>query len=54
LAHDMLVQLTDWLKASCNAAYLPKPNPKFNPKGKLPYGPYVPLDQLKASLLNSK
>jgi len=53
LAHDMLVQLTDWLKSSCNAAYLPKPNPKFNPKGKLPYGPYVSLDQLKASLINA-
>jgi arylsulfatase A-like enzyme len=54
MAHDMLVQLTDWLKANCNEAYLPKPNPKFNPKGKLPYGPYVPLEQLKASLINSK
>ncbi|AQT68391.1 Arylsulfatase [Anaerohalosphaera lusitana] len=50
MAHDMLVQLTDWLKANCNAAYLPKPNPEFNPKGKLPYGPYIPLEQLKASL----
>ena len=51
LAHDMLVQLTDWLKANCNKNYLPQLNPKFNPKGKLPYGPYVPLEQLKASLL---
>jgi arylsulfatase A-like enzyme len=51
LAHDMLVQLTDWLKTNCNKNYLPKPNPKFNPKGKLPYGPYVPLEKIKASLL---
>lgn len=51
MAHDMLVQLTDWLKANCNEAYLPKPNPNFDPHGELPYGPYVPLEQLKASLL---
>ena len=49
-AHDMLVQLTDWLKANCHEAYLPKPNPDFDPQGELPYGPYVPLEQLKASL----
>ena len=47
---DMLIQLTEWLKANCNTAYLPKPNPDFNPNGPLPYGPYVPLEQLKASL----
>ncbi|MFC2175349.1 sulfatase-like hydrolase/transferase [Bacteroidota bacterium] len=50
-ALDMLVQLTDWLKANCNEAYLPKVNPNFDPKGKLPYGPYVSLEELKASLL---
>jgi len=54
LAHDMLVQLTDWLKANCNENYLPKPNPNFNPNGKLPYGPYVPLEQLKELLVNRK
>jgi arylsulfatase A-like enzyme len=52
MAYDMLVQLTDWLKANCNEAYLPKPNPEFNPKGELPYGPYVPFEELKASLLS--
>lgn len=54
LAYDMLVQLTDWLKANCNENYLPKPNPLFDPNGKLPYGPYVPLEQMKASLLNAR
>ena len=54
LAHDLLVQLTDWLTANCNEAYLPMPNAQFNPHGELPYGPYVPLEQLKARLLNSK
>jgi len=54
LAYKMLVQLTDWLKANCNESYLPKPNPKFNPNGPLPYGPYVPLEKLKASLKNTK
>jgi arylsulfatase A-like enzyme/predicted GH43/DUF377 family glycosyl hydrolase len=54
LTLELLVQLTDWLKENCNEAYLPKPNPNFNPKGKLPYGPYVPLEQLKASLLAAK
>ncbi len=49
-AHAMLVQLTDWLKANCNANYLPKPNPDFNPD-KDKYGPYVPLEQLKEALL---
>jgi arylsulfatase A-like enzyme len=51
LAHDMLVQLTEWLKANCNEAYLPKPNPQFDPTGNLPYGSYVSLEKLKASLL---
>jgi arylsulfatase A-like enzyme len=51
LAHDMLVQLTDWLKTNCNEAYLPKPNPHFQPTGNLPYGPYVPLEELKTYLL---
>jgi arylsulfatase A-like enzyme len=50
-AHDMLVQLTTWLKANCHEAYLPKPNPQFNPAGSLPYGPYIPLEELKQSLL---
>jgi arylsulfatase A-like enzyme len=54
LALDMLVQLTDWLQANCNEAYLPKANPRFNPDGPLPYGPYVPLEQLKASLRTHK
>ncbi len=53
LAHDMLVQLTDWLRANCNEAYLPRPNAQFNSQGELPYGPYVPLEQLKALLANS-
>jgi arylsulfatase A-like enzyme len=51
LTHDMLVQLAEWLKANCNDNYLPKPNPHFDPNGKLPYGPYVPYEELKASLL---
>ena len=51
LSHDMLAQLTQWLKANCGEAYLPKPNPDFDPGGKLPYGPYVSLEKLKASLL---
>ena len=51
LAYGMLVQLTEWLKSNCNEAYLPKPNPRFNPAGDLPYGPYVSLDELKTSLL---
>jgi len=50
LTYDMLVQLTDWLNDNCNEAYLPKPNPDFDPGGKLPYGPYVPLEEVKASL----
>ncbi len=50
LALDMLVQLTDWLKANCNPAYLPKPNPDFDPNGPLPYGPYIPFEQIKSSL----
>jgi arylsulfatase A-like enzyme len=54
LAYDMLVQLTDWLKANCNGSYLPKPNPKFDPDGSLPYGPYVPFEELKASLKKAK
>lgn len=51
LAHDMLVQLTEWLKANCNKAYLPQPNPLFDPAGNLPYGPYISLGELKTSLL---
>jgi arylsulfatase A-like enzyme len=50
LALEMLVQLTDWLNDNCNEAYLPEPNPDFDPNGPLPYGPYVPLEKLKASL----
>jgi arylsulfatase A-like enzyme/predicted GH43/DUF377 family glycosyl hydrolase len=52
LAYDMLVQLTNWLKDNCNEAYLPVANPNFDPMGELPYGPYVPLEELKASLLS--
>jgi len=54
MTHDMLVQLTDWLKANCNEAYLPVDNPNFDPNGELPYGSYVPLESLKASLLSRK
>ena len=54
LAYDMLIQLTDWLKANCNESYLPKPNPNFDSDGPLPFGPYVPFEQLKASLINGK
>jgi hypothetical protein len=50
MAHDMLVQLTDWLRANCDDDYLPKPNPEFDPEATLRYGPYVGLEQLKASL----
>lgn len=50
MAHDMLVQLTDWLKANCNETYLPVINPDFDPTGELPYGPYVSLEKLKISL----
>jgi len=49
-ALNMLVQLTDWLRANNNPAYLPVPNPDFDPRGELPYGPYVPLEKLKANL----
>ena len=52
LAHDMLVQLTDWLQTNCNKAYLPDPNPLFDPNGELPFGPYITLEQLKDSLTN--
>ena len=52
-AHAMLVQLTDWLAANCNKAYLPKPNPLFEPGGKLPFGPYIPLEQLRDSLIDN-
>ena len=52
LAYDMLVQLTNWLKDNCNEAYLPVANPNFDPKGELPYGQYVPLEELKSFLLN--
>ena len=53
LAYGMLVQLTDWLSANCKPAYLPQPNPDFNPDEPLPYGPYVPFDELKTNLLNA-
>lgn len=51
LTQDMLVQLTEWLKANCVDNYLPKPNPHLDQGGKLPYVPYVPYEELKASLL---
>ena len=53
LAYDMLIQLTNWLKSNCNEAYLPSKNQGFNPTGALTFGPYVPLEELKASLLNT-
>jgi arylsulfatase A-like enzyme len=53
-AYDMLVQLTDWLAANCNQAYLPKPNPAYDPRGPQPYGPYIPLEELKEKLKNSR
>jgi arylsulfatase A-like enzyme len=46
----MLVQLTDWLRENCPAPHLPQPNPRFDPNGPLPYGPYVPMEKLKAQL----
>lgn len=52
LAHDMLVQLTDWLRAYNNEAYLPVANPNFYPTGELPYGAYAPLEELKSFLLS--
>ena len=53
LAYDMLVQLTEWLKSNCNEAYLPVANSNFDPTGDLPYGQYVPLEELKAFLLSA-
>lgn len=50
LALAMLDDLTSWLRTNCNDAYLPKPNSNFNPQGPLPYGPYIPFEDLKASL----
>lgn len=50
MAHDMLVQLTDWLEVNCNKAYLPVVNPNFDSTGELPYGPYLPLEELKVAL----
>ncbi len=50
LALAMLTDLTGWLRTHCNAAYLPKANPDFNPQGPLPYGPYIPFEKLKESL----
>jgi arylsulfatase A-like enzyme len=52
-AHDMLVQLTGWLAANCPPLYLPKPNPDYDPDGPQPYGPYRPLEELKAQLLSA-
>ncbi|NQV34423.1 MAG: sulfatase-like hydrolase/transferase, partial [Phycisphaeraceae bacterium] len=52
MALDMLVQLTDWLRANCDDDYLPKPNPEYDPKATLRYGPYVRLEPLKASLMS--
>ncbi len=49
-SYAMLVQLTEWLKDNCNPAYLPTPNPEFDPNRDLSYGPYVPLEQLKEIL----
>ncbi len=52
LALTMLDDLTDWLRTDCNAVYLPKANPDFNPQGPLPYGPYIPFEKLKKSLFH--
>jgi len=49
----MLIQLTDWLKFNCNEAYLPVANPNFDPTGELPYGQFIPLEELKAFLLSA-
>ena len=49
-ALDMLDELTAWLQANCPPVYLPAPNPEFDPNGPLPFGPYVPLPQLRAEL----
>lgn len=48
--YQMLVQLTDWMDANCNQAYLPQPNPEYDPNAKQRYGPYIPLDKLKETL----
>jgi len=50
LALDMLAQLTNWLTTNCNKVYLPTANPQFNPFGPLPFGPYLPLEELKESI----
>ena len=50
LALEMLDELTGWLNANCSPAHLPEPNPDHDPAGPLPYGPYIPLEQLRASL----
>lgn len=54
LAYELLIQLTNWLKANCNEAYLPVPNPNFDSTRELPYGEYVPLEELKAFLLSEE
>jgi arylsulfatase A-like enzyme len=50
LAGELLDELTGWLQANCNPAYLPQANPDFDPHGPLPYGPYIPREKLKQSL----
>ena len=50
LALAMLDRLTEWLAAHCNPAYLPKPNPKYDPNGNQPYGPYIPLKKIREQL----
>jgi acetyl esterase/lipase len=42
--------LTGWLKTHCNPAHLPAPNPAYDPNQPSPYGPYVPLEELRAEL----
>lgn len=52
-AYEMLVKLTGWLKDNCNPEYLPQPNPNYQ-SDKSKFGPYVPLEQLKETLLTGK
>ncbi|MEY4384858.1 MAG: Arylsulfatase [Verrucomicrobiota bacterium] len=49
-AREMLDQLTGWLKTNCSPVHLPGPNPDFDPNVPSPYGPYVPLEKLRAEL----
>ncbi len=50
VALQMLDQLTGWLKANCQPAHLPAPNPDYDPSKPSPYGAYVSLEELRNSL----